>query len=385
MRPNPVPDQKNCGPDENGGRAFCENEGARMTMTQISEIIQKWMGWCPNAQTIRSSSAILSTPPVSLHSVEPDGGPGGSGRISRGINLALGSIKSLIQNKSLLWFSFLTGLVVLFMIASETFYIANLEIITPLLIGIPVMDSIWVFDIRLFLLQVISIFCIDLLLAGLILSISPANTGRPATVREGLSGAWKNKGPLAVLAVIMALLGTALFEIAIQNPFVGHFLFTALMNVFYLPYAYYIPDAISSALFFICIALFINFLLFVLTLFVLPIIVLENKNLPAALTGSISLMKGLWREIIGCILVFGAIAIGVSLISVLIGMTPAFVNYDYDFFHSRGKMLMIIICFLYVIGWWILMTIGSTAVGIAIRNLYSFGKTGRMPDKFLES
>jgi uncharacterized membrane protein len=43
-------------------------------ITRISEIIHEWMGWCPNAQPMRTA------PPVTVHPVHPGGGDGGSGR-----------------------------------------------------------------------------------------------------------------------------------------------------------------------------------------------------------------------------------------------------------------------------------------------------------------
>ena len=84
--------------------------------TRIYEVIHKWMGWCPNAnaRTMRTASPVMVTPPVTIHPAQPDGGAGGSGRIDRGFNLFFGSIRILIRNRQLFWFSFLTGLVLLF-------------------------------------------------------------------------------------------------------------------------------------------------------------------------------------------------------------------------------------------------------------------------------
>jgi hypothetical protein len=177
-------------------------------------------------------------------------------------------------------------------------------------------------------------------------------------------------------------LGTVVYTFVSQDPFIGSIVFRIDMAAFYLPFAYYIPDAISSALFFVCYAMFVDVILFVLTLFVVPFIVLENISLPGAVAGSFSLLKKTWREILGSVLIFGAIALGISSIAFVICSTPLLLNHDYDFFLqiSRGQVLMTIVCFTYVIGWWILMTIGSTVVGIATSTLYNYGKTGRISE-----
>ena len=67
---------------------------------------------------------MCTTPPViaALQAAilsDPEGGAGGSGLIDHGITLATGSIRTLIRNRQLLWFSFLTGLVLMFGLVSS--------------------------------------------------------------------------------------------------------------------------------------------------------------------------------------------------------------------------------------------------------------------------
>jgi protein-S-isoprenylcysteine O-methyltransferase Ste14 len=104
--------------------------------------------------------------------------------------------------------------------------------------------------------------------------------------------------------------------------------------------------------------------------------VLESKRLLPALAGSVNLMTKTWREILGCILVFGAIILLVAAVALVIGQSPLLLNHDYDFFlqFSRGKVLMTVACYGFLLASGILMAIGSTIIGIATTELYRIGE-----------
>ena len=88
-------------------------------ITKISENIFELLGWCPNAPAVRTASTVLVIPSEIVHSSQPDGGSGGSGKIHRGFSFALTGTKTLIRNRQLLCFSLLTGLVMAFMFISQ--------------------------------------------------------------------------------------------------------------------------------------------------------------------------------------------------------------------------------------------------------------------------
>jgi len=352
-----------------------------MTITRISEIIHEWMGWCPNAPAMRTTSMILSTPPVTLNPLEPDGEAGGSGRTGRGIRLATGSIKTLIKNKQLLRYSLLTGLVMLFMFTAE--YSLHVFGTYPY----PPMEyPVW-FALN-FTVQMISVFCIYFLFAGLILSVSPGLSGQPVTLREGLSNAKNHIRSLLGWSVVMTLLGTALY--VIQNHYFGDFNFTFIQINDQLPFNFILlPEIyntgpiggsyhILSAVTFTFFATIINVIFFILTLFVVPVLVLENKRLPGAVAESISLMKKTWGEIITCFLIFGLILFVISLASFIFRIAYGVVSPDNLLFWYPGEG-WIAGAALYMLVWCILTVIGSTAVGVAALNLYTYAKTGRMP------
>jgi hypothetical protein len=75
----------------------------------------------------------------------------------------------------------------------------------------------------------------------------------------------------------------------------------------------------------------INLLLFVLTPFVVPLIVLDQKTLREAVVGSFALMRQAWDEVAACALFLGVIVSGAFLTYLLVqtayGMVTPFVTY----------------------------------------------------------
>jgi hypothetical protein len=353
----------------------------------VVETIKRHMGWCPNAPAMRTASTMLSTPPVTIHPLEPDGGAGGSGQISRGIRVATGSIKTLIRNNRLLWYSFLTGLVMLFMFTAEyslhvfgSYPYPSIEY--PLWLALN------------FTVQMISVFCIYFLFAGLILSVSPGLSGQPITLREGLSNAKNHIRSLLGWSVVMTLLGTALY--VIQNQYFGDLNFTLIQIIDQFPFNFILlPEIYStgpigggyqilSAVTFTIFATIINVFFFILTLFVVPVLVLENKRLPGAVAESISLVKKVWGEIIVCFLIFGLMLLVISLASFIFRIVHGVVSPDNLLFWYPGEG-WIAGAVVYILMWCILAIIGSTVMGISLTGLYTYANTGRMPVGFGEN
>jgi hypothetical protein len=379
---------------------------------EFMTVCKKYLGWCPNAPAFRTAPAVLMVPPENIHPAQAgDGGPAGSpGRIRHGISIAAGSLKAVFRDRQLLRFTFLSGLVMLFLIAVED-YIAmqNANIVryldnslptiigfppeNPLIfynnrffnIGIPFGNSYFSFDIRLFAIEMVCLFGFVVLLAGLVIYRTGKGTCRSPTIRESIAGVGAHVRPLAGLSVTMALFGAFLNAIIFQTQFFGKIIFTIEMAVFNLPYAYYLQgEPIYMAVYYSFEIMFINILLFLVTLYVVPVIVLEKKGLVPALAGSLSLMRKTWRELLGCAVIYGAIVLGVAAIALLIGQSPYLLNRDFDFFinMSRGQPLMMAVCFLFLTGCWAMMAAGFTAGGIAITDLYAGSKPDLAPENF---
>jgi hypothetical protein len=378
-------------------------------MTRVAEVIRGWLGWCPNAPPMRTAPAVLLVPPEIIHAAQPGGGGpvGRPGRIRDGISIAVASLKTLVQDRHLLGFTFLSGLVMLFLVLAEAWNNRYIDPAYPVavLIGdssiyldlqyrwiaIPLGDSNFIFFLGLFLIELVCVSGFIILLTGLIQYRSGNRRKPPVTVSEGLSAVRASFGSLAVLSVGMALLATIFYTIISQSEFVGSIIHS-IMDLFWLPYAYYEPPMgmgmgffatlYASAYFFSLEIMVINILLFLAAMYLVPGIVLEKKGLVSAVAGSITLLRRTWREVLGCILVFGLITLGVFAVGLLIGQSPVLVNNDLDFFisRSRGYFPMMVVCYGFLVSCWVLMAAGFTAAGVALSDLYTCGTTGRVPE-----
>jgi hypothetical protein len=341
---------------------------------------RKNTGWCPNAPTVRTVPAILIADTGAIQSLQPDGGPGGAGRIGRGFSFATGSIKTLVGNKRLLWFSLLAGLVIAFLFTGEfalrifgTY--PHPEMAYPVWLGLT------------FALELVTVFSLNLLLAGLILRVSPDLARRSTTVHEVFFRVRSIFG----WSVILSVIGTALFILLSQYSGPVFLSLFSLVTQFPLNFVlepslagpgpiasgWHAAFAAEAAL----LIMIINVVLIALTLFVVPVILLEHKRLAGAVAESAALFRKTWAEILGCLLVFVLALLAISLVSVVFLPVYQAVNLSGPFwsgFWYKGGWVAI--GALYMLAWCVLTFIGSTAVGIAILDLYSYGKNGRLPE-----
>ncbi|PKG32314.1 hypothetical protein, partial [Methanoregula sp.] len=336
---------------------------------------------------LHTASVVMLGDSGEIGSARPDAGGAarGLGRIRAGISVATGSIHALFSDKRLLAFSFLSGLVILFLVLAERWNLSHIDSSYAIsnLITIPVSDSyLIVFDLRLFLIEAICLSGFTLLLAALVRYQNARNTAMPITVHRAFSETGRHAGSLAALSITMAFMATVLLEIVSQNQVTGMIVSAISHAMFWLPYAYYfVPNGIFTTLFFSFQMVVANAVLFLLALYVVPVMVLENKGLLPAIAGSFRLMKKTWREVLGCIVVFGAIVMAVAAFGLLIGQSPALLNNDYDFFlqESRGQLMMMAACYGFLLACGVLMALGATVLGIAVTDLYACGKPGNTP------
>ncbi|OPY35348.1 MAG: hypothetical protein A4E35_02411 [Methanoregula sp. PtaU1.Bin051] len=374
-------------------------------MNKHAENPESWGVLCPKSPGMHTAAAVLAGPPEIVLPATPDGGgPAGRlGRIRDGISIAVASLKALFRDRQMLTFTFFAGLIMLFLVLAEGWSHRYIDPVFPdvILIGdtsfsvswqylwvaIPTLDSHFIFYFGLFLIELICLSGLIVVLSALILYRSRGLGRTPFSVREGLASIRGSLGSLAMLSLGMALLATVAFELTFNNiMFSG--MIQKVMELFWLPYAYYAPQnwtlgaVYSSALFFSVEIMAINILLFLAALYLVPAIVLEKKGLISAIAGSGTLLKRTWREVLGCVIVFFLIVLGVIAVGILIGQSPALLNHDYDFFisESRGYLPMMIICYGFIVSCWALMAAGFSAAGVALADLYSFAKTGQMPD-----
>ncbi|MFA4861430.1 DUF6159 family protein [Methanoregula sp.] len=325
----------------------------------VSEIIRKYLAWCPNsvARPVRAAPPAIATPPVATGPAQPDGGAGGSGRIDRGIRLTTGSILFLFRNKRLLWFSLLLGLVMIFNLVSST----CLQIISgsslfpgagfvtsPAPVMIEQGSVTWI--ALALIVSFVNALLTYYLLAALIASVSLLLSGHDATLRSGLARVAGCVRPLVSWAAIAAVVGTG---------------FLILMESAKTTSGTIENSGILYG------ALAFGACFYALTLFVVPALVLAGKNLIGAIRESVSLFRNLWGEVIVCFIIYFLIVFAAMVITMIPVIAIGF---------SAGSTAALGAVFaLYLLVMFVLIFIGTTVMGITITGLYTYGKTGIFP------
>lgn len=391
-------------------------------MQIISVIADRWLGLCRKAPVIRASQTDTDTSSEPSHGGSPDGGAGGSRTIRRGTGAARSGVKTLLHNPQLLWFSLLVGLVLaglslilgalgaVFSSLGWQFFIDSYisqwrffadPFITRWWPGFYPDSARLLYSLGLtsgltFGVELVTAFCLVFLLAGLILSVS-SQKNRPVSFFSGLTGARKYLGPLAAWSVVVAFAGTLLFvagqysyllsvsfwgsvdNVLNQSPFN----YVLSPNLFYTLFPYYTLSgesgigfvSVYSGLGNTLILSAINVLLFVLTLFVVPLIVLGGKSLKEAVLGSFTLMRKIWGEAAACVLGLGIVVFAALLASLLFPVVAGG-NIAVDYWPPPNGWLAAGI--LYVLALTVIALIAATVGGIATLNLYTYAKTGQM-------
>jgi hypothetical protein len=260
--------------------------------------------------------------------------------------------------------------------------------------------------VQTFAIELLTVFCLVFLLAGLVLSLS-LKEGGTVSFFEGLRTAIKYLKPLIGWSGVMALAATLIYVAgkyyylpAWFQPFniVSALSSTLSIFLFYVHYTFpfnillsptlYIPDlppkfggdgwlitwVLENTLILSAITVF----LFVLTLFVVPLIVLEGRNLKEAVLGSFSLMKKIWGEVAACVLGLGMVVLAgwlafllfrFSVVDIVWGVAgPMYVSFTH---HSDA---WIAAGLLYILALSVFVFIVATVGGIAILDLYTSAK-----------
>ncbi len=364
-------------------------------MTRVSGITGHWLGLCRKPPVFRASQAGIVYLPEPAHPGFPDGGGSGPGTIRRGIGAALSGTKILIHNPQLLWFALLAGLV----LAGNAVGQGALWYINRIL-----QPDIIVRYLQDFLLGFATLSCLVFLLAGLILSISSNKEG-PASFFGGLCGAKKYLKTIVVWSLVLALAGMLLERIYVYGALVWfplelRFLYTLgdgffISTITQFPFNWTLdwdmlteipgyggrsllllvyPFGFLETLHFSGITL----LLFVLTPFVVPLIVLEQKTIREAVAGSFAMMKKIWVETAACAAFLGVVVSGVFLTYLLVQAASGMVSpYNTVIFHPPDAWIALAL--LYNLGLLTFAFIVATVGGIAVRDLYISAKTGQIP------
>ena len=348
-------------------------------MSFPSMVADCWLGLCPKRPVIRTAPAEVMAPPEINPSGLPDGGDGRAATMHRGVNITVSGTKTLVRNRQLLWFPFFTGLVLAGLFIAQ-FIIRLLSVYPYDAIDFPR----WV--VLMFIIELVTVLCLNILLAGLIQSLAPAEPGTPPSVREGLLRAGGHLHILADWSVLMALPGTVMSGLLCFSGSSCFTLFPVLrqfpFNFIFLPEVYSTGPiggtfAMSSAVTWTLILSGINALMFIPTLFVVPLLVLEKKTLSGAVAGTVTLMKRVLGEALICIFLL------ILVVSVTAATFPLFrivysiiapdmllIYYPGEVWIAAAVLFIVIVCSL--------ACIASTIAGIVITDLYAYGNTGQV-------
>jgi len=319
-------------------------------MTRVSEVIRGWLGWCPNARTTHENS-VLMVAIKHTDIISSAKGPGISGRIIRGFHLMKGSWQIVVHDKSLLWFSLFAGLVMLFeYLASDA--IGFFTGINPVSVAsrYPSGWELVSWAGLIFLVYLGGLFFFIFLFIGLLLCISAKMRGARMTVWRGLLHAISHLRDASLWIVVLA----AAFTIIrlMMGAAAGNF---SSMNMVY-------------SIFILAGVVVVG----AMTMFVVPVLVFDNKNLITAIRDSISLFGKTWGEIAGGLGIFPLIYIAIAIIGIL------FLRITYTMLPMVSIVASTILFLLLNIFLLVAMLMG----GIFLVCLHSMEKTGTVPDLF---
>jgi len=307
-------------------------------VTRVSDTAGHGLGLCRKPPVLCMAPVAVPVQPDTGHSSPPD--DGGPRHIRKGLGIAVSSTKTLIHNPQLFWFTLLAGLVLAGHLIVQGILVSFSMNDRTDLIGSPFVA---------FAVELPTVFCLLVVWAGLVLSLS-GNNGSPASFWRGLRQAKNHVLPLAGWSVVVAGAGTLVFYAgwtlaSLSIPAWFHTfdiygnVYLFLSNVFgQYPFSWSLnPDVLAAYLpggavsgsgsgfpnAFIQTLVFsaINVLLVLLTLFVVPLLVLEKTRLKDAVYRSFALAKKIRGALAGCILCLGLVLFAVSLTFLLFRFT----------------------------------------------------------------
>jgi hypothetical protein len=257
--------------------------------------------------------------------------------IGRSFALVKTSWDILMDDKKLLVFPILSGIVSL---------IVLLTFALPLLITDSFMSMSGVGPVMfyglLFVFYVVSYFVVIFFNTALITCVSARLNGKEATINDGLSNAVKHFGSILAWALISATVGLILQILEDKAGFIGQIAATLIGGAWGL-----------------------------VTFFVVPILILEDKGVVDSMKDSVSLIKKTWGESI----VGGG---SIFLVFLVIGIV-ACIGIFGIFIITQSFLLAIALLIIVVA---VLAIVASAMQGIFVTALYTYAKTGTAPSSF---
>ncbi|MFA6363278.1 DUF6159 family protein [Methanoregula sp.] len=259
-------------------------------------------------------------------------------RIMRSLELVKASWRILMEDKKLLAFPILSGIVTLLVIATFVvpliFTNGAYSLATNSVAGI----------ILLFLFYLVSYFVVIFFNVGLISCVHAKLNGKSMTVGEGLSAAGRHIGSIFAWAIVAATVGLILHMIEDRAGFLGQIAASIVGGVWSL-----------------------------VTLFVVPVLAFEDKGVFSAMKESVELFKKTWGEsVVG--------TISITLIFAAIGIVGLLLVLGTLFIGNSTLFMVALALFIVLIA--VLAILSSAMQGIFTVALYTYAKTGSAPGIF---
>jgi hypothetical protein len=267
------------------------------------------------------------------------------GTFSRSLALTKQSWSVLKENPQLALFPLISGVVTLIVLASFAvpgfFLISNMHVDQS---GNPTGQMQPAYYAFMFAFYLVSYFVVIFFNSGLVTCANEIFAGRPCTFKDGMRNAFSHIGSIFCYAFIAATVGMILKTVAERAGFVGSI-----------------------------IARVLGFGWTLLTYFVAPILVIENKGPVQAIKDSGSMLRKTWGENIivntSLHLIFSLIAM-VAIIPIGIGV----------YLLATGAMIIGAMTIVGGIFFILLVSlISSTLTGVFQTALYLYAKTGYLP------
>ena len=259
-------------------------------------------------------------------------------RIMRSLELVKASWRILMEDKKLLAFPILSGVVTLLVIATFVvpliFTDGAYSLATNSVAGI----------VLLFLFYLVSYFVVIFFNVGLISCVHAKLNGKNMTVGEGLSAAGRHIGSIFAWAIVAATVGLILHMIEDRAGFLGQIAASIVGGVWSL-----------------------------VTLFVVPVLAFEDKGVFSAMKESLELFKKTWGEsVVG--------TISITLIFAAIGIVGLLLVIGTLFIGNSTLFMVALALFIVLVA--VLAILSSAMQGIFTVALYTYAKTGSAPGIF---
>jgi hypothetical protein len=255
--------------------------------------------------------------------------------ISRSFTLVGESWEVLKKDREILLFPFLSGIALVLLVISfivPVFFTSVSVRWSPLLV-------VW-----LFLFYFLAYFVIIFFNTGLVTCAKIRLTGGDPTFRDGISNAVRHLPAILVWAAISATVGLILRLLSDRSGLIGKII-VGIIGVMWS----------------------------LITYFVIPVLVFEEKGVIGSIKASASYFRKTWGET-----VVGQVSIGlIFFLALIAGLVPVFLS-----LLSGNPALFLAVLAVFIIYALVILIISSALQGIFSTALYIFASTGTVPKAF---